>query len=149
MAVHGRPPSDGVRRRLRVASALVVAMLALAACAVESNVPILADRSVDGVTTAPGALFRGQLEVVDGCLAVSDENVSYLVAWPGGTTWDELSGTVHVGDVDLQVGDAVALGGGEYGIPGRINADDWSNPPTEECLDRFEKLWWATEVEPG
>lgn len=124
-------------------------MLALAACAVESNVPILADRRVDGVTIGPAALFRGRLEVVDGCLAVSDENVSYLVAWPLGTTWDESSGTVRVGDVDLQVGDAVALGGGEYGIPERINADVWSNPPTEECLGLFEKLWWATEIEPG
>lgn len=82
---------------------------------------------------------------LDGCLVVTSNGESWLVAWPRGTSWDEVTGTVIVDDAAVRVGDDIELSGGEYESPDRVDESEWLTPPSAGLLS-LEKLWWATGI---
>jgi hypothetical protein len=111
-------------------AALLLPLLALAACAPESperdassqdraSDPILAPNSPVALTPyaqeGDAALIRGTLALEDGCLYLRDADGGRTLPtfpWPG-TSWDEASQTLRIfGRQRFRVGDMVEAGGG-------------------------------------
>jgi hypothetical protein len=94
------------------------------------NLPVFADRGGDSLT----ALGTGDLEIQDGCLVLVGSDTVYLVLWPPGTTWDDVTDTVIVHGQRARVGDPVTLGGGESEAGPVGDLSNWITPPSEDCL---------------
>lgn len=109
----------------------VSALLAILASGCQSpNLPVYAERGEESLT----ALGTGELAIRDGCLVLVGSETVYLVIWPPGTTWDDVTDTVIVHGQRARVGDSVTLGGGE-GEAGPIgDLSNWITPPSENCL---------------
>jgi hypothetical protein len=104
------------------------------------NIPIYVDRG-----ESLGALVTGELAIQDGCLVLNTTDTAYLVIWPPGTIWDDVTDTVTVRGQQARVGGSVTLGGGE-GEAGPVDdMSDWITAPSEECLS-IGRVWKANGI---
>ena len=61
-----------------------------------------------------GALLRGELAMVGGCLVVKPETgTTYAVWWPSTASWDKSAQALTVNGTTYRLGDKVEVGGGE------------------------------------
>lgn len=105
-------------------------LVALGASGCQSpNVPVYGERTEEN----PAAEIRGVLTVQDGCLVLVTPATAYLVTWPPGTRWNDVTDTVELDGRHARLGASVTLGGGELAA-GPIDESDWETAPTEECL---------------
>src|SRR5688500_17334653 len=74
-----------------------------------TNDPVAAERTEFSLQSR----VTGELAVQDGCLVLVTPDITYLVVWSAGTTWDEATDTVELDGQRATVGSTATLGGGE------------------------------------
>ncbi|GAB3250103.1 hypothetical protein GCM10027425_07310 [Alteromonas gracilis] len=134
-------------RRLGIALAVLLVAAAIGAYAVSrvsevragGTTVLVEGRPVEG-WAAPDLQYAGVVTVVDGCLAIRQEDETFAAVWPRGS---EVSGTDRSVQVSgLAVGTAVL-----YGRRGLTRMETWSVPST--CADLPVWVVLDPEVDPA
>jgi hypothetical protein len=91
----------------------------------------------------PAAEFRGGLEVVEGCIVLTDGNERWLALWPEGYRAERRDGLIHVRDgsdaVIATEGRPLLLGGGEgrgIEVGGTEAVDAWARDLTGQTVPK-------------
>lgn len=90
------------------------------------------------------ARLDGRLAIADGCFVVIDSTgMSWAIVWPSpGVNWD--GHTLTLNATPLNVGDLVALAGGEGDISRASSAAiEWIQRPSQGCLQQ-DGLWFTS-----
>jgi hypothetical protein len=124
-------------RTIRAAVAALALPLAIAACS-GTNLPT----HLDWGGTSPGALQAGRLVLSGDCVSLVDNQIgeTWLVVWPPDTSRNGADIVGSGGNVLAQIGDEVALGGGEY-HPDSIGSQ-LTAPISSECQT---DLYWLVD----
>jgi len=95
------------------------------------------------------ALFFGELLEVDGCLRAKDAHDDYLVIWRHDNSLNVEDGAIQVlnavGEVAVEVGDQIRLGGGESPSPEPY----WSEPLRDSAPAHCLGPYWIVGTEVG
>lgn len=94
------------------------------------------------------AALEGELAIQDDCLVLLTGTTSFAIAWHASdTSWDADENTIRLGDARADVGDRVALGGGEMPVRADNLEDwDWAVAPNQGCL-RQDGFWFTWSLE--
>jgi hypothetical protein len=94
------------------------------------------------------AALEGELGIRDDCLVLLTGSASFAIAWHASVaSWKPDESAIQIGGVRAEVGDRVALGGGEMSV----RADNlgnwrWAIAPSENCLAQ-DGFWFAWGLE--
>jgi hypothetical protein len=94
------------------------------------------------------AALEGELAIRDECLVLLTGTTSFAIAWHSSVSvWIPDENAIQVGRVRAEIGDRVALGGGEMTVRAD-NLDGWSwvVAPSENCLEQ-DGFWFAWHLE--
>lgn len=104
-------------RAIRVAASVLL-LLPLAGCSlVDAGGESLPFGVFEPTGEGAGALLRGELALVGGCLVVKTEDGNVAVWWPSTVSWDEGAQAITVNGTAYRVGDKLEVGGGEPDEP--------------------------------
>jgi len=94
------------------------------------------------------AALEGELGIRDDCLVLLTGSTSFAIAWHASdTSWAPDEDVIQVGSVRAEVGDRVALGGGEMPVRANNLDDwDWAVAPNEGCLQQ-DGFWFTWSLE--
>jgi len=120
----------------------MIAVMVACAAAPTGGVPTFLPEGRGQLTAA----LEGELAVRDGCLVVDTGTSTFAIAWDAGATiWHADENRIDVGDISAQVGDRVAVAGGEWPVPS-LDDWDWVIAPSEGCLAQGG-FWIAWSLE--
>jgi len=94
------------------------------------------------------AALEGELGIRDDCLVLLTGNTNFAVAWHASdTAWIPEENAIQVGEVRAEVGDKIALGGGEMPVRSdNLDDWDWTVAPNDGCLGQ-DGFWFAWSLE--
>jgi hypothetical protein len=118
----------------------ILIALAMSGCQ-SANVPIHGEATEE----SPLAKISGELAAQDDCLVLVTSDAVFLVTWPPGTTWNDVTGTIELDGRQARLGGPVTLGGGEFEAGPIEDVSDWETEPTEACLS-IGRVWRASAI---
>lgn len=101
-----------------------------------SDPPIVVELAIHPNAATNDALVVGSLRIEGRCLfIVTDDGTRLGVAWPAGTRWNPLGGSIVVKGSEVPLDTPVAIGGGSADItPENLHQTPWIVAPRAECL---------------